>query len=379
MPTTHICERCGKNFKQKSHLNAHMKRKRPCKKDDTLTKLVEEKVKELVNIRTIEPIEEVIDTTPKRITDMHKFTNKIHLGECLKLIKELPDNSIDAVITDPPYFLDGLCNKWDKKKIDKKGSSSMVGNLPKGMKFDREQSIHFRKFYNVLSKEIFRVLKPGGAFLSFSSPRLYHSMAVAIEDAGFEIRDMIGWVYTQSQAKAFTQKHIIAKDKKFSPEEKEELMKKCGNRRTPQLKPAIEPICVAYKPVEGRIIDTVFKYNTGLISVEEDTKTGKGIFPSNVVTTESIDTEFDRVFLIKKPTKHEKGEYNSHLSVKPIKLMEHLCRIFVPKNGIVLDPFMGSGTTALGCIETEKKYIGFEINDEYVRICNKRISELSTH
>jgi site-specific DNA-methyltransferase (adenine-specific) len=364
-----------------------MKRKRPCKKDDTLTKLIEEKVEEkvneLVNIRTMEPIEdnttnEVIVAPTKCIPDMDKLINKIHLGECLELIRELPDNSIDSVITDPPYFLDGLCDKWNKTKIDKKGSSSMVGNLPKGMKFDRKQSIQFRKFYTALSKQIIRVLKPGGTFLSFSSPRLYHSMAIAIEDAGFEIRDMIGWVYTQSQAKAFTQKHIIQRDKKYTPREKEELIEKCGNRRTPQLKPAIEPICVAYKPTEGRIIDNIFKYDTGLIRVEDDTKTGDGIFPSNIVTTEKFNTELDRVFLIKKPTKKEKGDYNSHLSVKPVNLMGHLCRIFVPKDGIVLDPFMGSGTTALGCIEAGKKYIGFEINNEYIEICNRRIYEHTT-
>ena len=123
------------------------------------------------------------------------------------------------------------------------------------MKFDRSQSVKFREFYTEISKEIFRVLKPGGAFLSFSSPRLYHAMASAMEDAGFEIRDMMGWIYTQSQVKAFSQDHIIDKDKTRTPAEKEALKEKCRGWRTPQLKPAIEPICVAFKPIEGRFID----------------------------------------------------------------------------------------------------------------------------
>lgn len=309
--------------------------------------------------------------------EIDSICDKILLGESLELLKKVPDNSIDAVITDPPYFLDGLSNTWKKSDIDKKGSSKMVGNLPKGMKFDRDQSRKFREFYYEVSKEVFRVLKPGGAFLSFSSPRLYHSMAIAVEDAGFEIRDMLGWVYTQSQVKAFTQNHIISKDKKYTESQKETLVEMCKDRRTPQLKPAIEPICLAFKPVEGRIIDNVFKYNTGLMNVSDDVKTGTdGIFPANIVTTDTITDEMDRVFLVKKPTKKDKGEYNTHLSVKPVSLMAHLCRLFAPENGIVLDPFMGSGTTAIGCIESGKHYIGMEINEEYIHISNRRIHEL---
>jgi site-specific DNA-methyltransferase (adenine-specific) len=310
-----------------------------------------------------------------RTYDISTFIDKTHLGECMDLMKKLPDNSIDAVITDPPYFLDGLSNTWDKEHIDKKGSSKMVGNLPKGMKFDRKQSIQFKQFYTTFSTEIFRVLKPGGAFLSFSSPRLYHSLATAVEDAGFEIRDMIGWIYTQSQVKAFRQTHIIRNDKKYTPEEKEQLTELCGDRRTPQLKPAIEPICLAFKPVEGRIIDNVFKYNTGLINIDEDTKTGDGIFPANIVTTHPIDPDMDKVFLIKKPTRKEKGDFNTHLSVKPLELITHLCRIFVPEKGIVLDPFMGSGTTALACTRTGRHYIGYEINKEYIDITTERLSQ----
>ena len=139
--------------------------------------------------------------------------NTIELISCLDGMKKLPENSIDMVCTDPPYFLDGLGDDWNKGKLDKKGASSVVGNLPKGMKFDRKQSRKFYEFYSEVSKEIFRILKPGGAFVSFSSPRLYHSMTMAVEESGFEIRDMLAWVYTQSQVKAFSQDHIIEKDK----------------------------------------------------------------------------------------------------------------------------------------------------------------------
>jgi site-specific DNA-methyltransferase (adenine-specific) len=300
--------------------------------------------------------------------------NTITLGECIEMMKKMPSNSVDMVCTDPPYFLDGLGNNWNKEGLEAKGSSSRVGNLPKGMKFDRKQSKNFREFYTKVSQEIFRVLKPGGAFMSFSSPRLYHSMATAMEDAGFEIRDMLGWVYTHSQVKAFSQNHIINNDKTMTAEQKEQLIELCKDRKTPQLKPAIEPICLAMKPIEGRYIDNFQKYGVGLMNTSDETKLEGGYFPANVVVT---DTCMDKVFLVPKPTKAEKGTYNTHLSVKPTQLIGHLIKLFTKENSIVLDPFMGSGTTAVACVQTKRRYIGFDINEEYITIAHRRIAETS--
>ena len=296
--------------------------------------------------------------------------NTIELISCLDGMKKLPENSIDMVCTDPPYFLDGLGDDWNKGKLDKKGASSVVGNLPKGMKFDRKQSRKFYDFYSEVSKEIFRVLKPGGAFVSFSSPRLYHSMTMAVEESGFEIRDMLAWVYTQSQVKAFSQNHIIEKDKTKSREQKDNLKELCKDWRTPQLKPAIEPMCFAVKPIEGRYIDNFEKYGTGLLNTSHETKVD-GKFPSNVMTTQ--EGVLDTVFLVKKPTKAEKGDFNTHLSVKPLELVEHLIKLFTKDESIILDPFMGSGTTAVAAVKSNRKYIGFDINQEYIDISNKRV------
>jgi len=297
--------------------------------------------------------------------------NTIELIDCLHGMKKLPDNSVDMVCTDPPYFLDGLGNDWDKNKLDKRGHSSVVGNLPKGMKFDKNQSKKFKDFYRLVSKEIFRILKPGGSFISFSSPRLYHAMACAIEDEGFEIRDMLGWVYTQSQVKAFKQDHIINNDKTRTDIEKDALKHLCADWRTPMLKPAIEPMCLAVKPIEGRYIDNFEKYGTGLMHCYEETLVN-GKFPTNIMTTQDgvLDTN---VFLVKKPTKLEKGNLNTHLSVKPVELIQHLIQLFTRENAIILDPFMGSGTTAVAAKTTNRSYIGFELNQEYLDICNSRL------
>jgi site-specific DNA-methyltransferase (adenine-specific) len=311
-----------------------------------------------------------------RLINLDTLINKVTLGECINIMKTMPPNSIDMVCTDPPYFLDGLGDTWNKQSLDNKGSSSVVGNLPKGMKFDRNQSKKFNEFYSKVSTEVFRILKPGGAFLSFSSPRLYHSMAWAIEEAGFEIRDMIGWIYTQSQVKAFSQDHIIEKDKGKSPEQKEQLKELCRDWKTPQLKPAIEPICLAVKPIEGRYIDNFEKYGVGLMNTSDETKVGEGYFPSNIVTTEDVGNEdMNKVFMVPKPTKAEKGSYNTHLSVKPVSLISHLIKLFTKEGALILDPFMGSGTTAVACVQSKRRYIGFDINNEYIEITTKRLKD----
>jgi site-specific DNA-methyltransferase (adenine-specific) len=309
------------------------------------------------------------------MTTLDGLLNKVTLGECIEMMKKIPNNSIDMICTDPPYFLDGLGNDWNKEKLDGKGSSSMIGNLPKGMKFDRNQSKKFKEFYKNVSIEAFRILKPGGAFMSFSSPRLYHAMASAMEDAGFEIRDMLGWIYTKSQVKAFSQNHIIDNDKVMSAEKKEQVKELCNNWKTPQLKPAIEPICFAAKPIEGRYIDNFQKYGVGLMNTSQDTKVGQEYFPANILVTQDVGQDLDKVFLVSKPTKAEKGEYNTHLSVKPTSLIGQLIRLFTKENAIVLDPFMGSGTTAVACIQNNRQYIGFDINKAYIDITHQRITE----
>lgn len=338
----------------------------------------------LVKSIKIEDTDVKINSQPEQkapdTTDLlSSLMNKVTFGECVDMMKKIPSNSIDMVCTDPPYFLDGLGDDWNKVSLDTKGASSVVGNLPKGMKFDRNQSKKFNEFYSKVSAEVYRILKPGGAFLSFSSPRLYHSMAMAMEESGFEIRDMLGWIYTHSQVKAFSQDHIIEKDKSMTAEQKQTLKEACHNWKTPQLKPAIEPICFAVKPIEGRYIDNFQKYGTGLLNTSDDTKTGDGYFPSNIITTEAIEESMDKVFLVAKPKKSEKGDYNTHLSVKPVNLISHLVKLFTKENAIVLDPFMGSGTCAVACIQSNRRFIGFDINTEYIQITERRITEVMAH
>lgn len=378
--------------------------------------------------------------------------------DCLEGLKLLEDNSIDSIVTDPPYELGFMGKSWDST----------------GIAFNVE-----------LWQEALRVLKPGGHLLAFGGTRTYHRMVCAIEDAGFEIRDQIQWIY----GSGFPKSHDISKaiDKKLGA--KREVVGKykrpdgtdrnyeewdsngkvstvsykapttaeCRNITAPSsdeakqwegwgtaLKPANEPIVLAIKPIsEKTIAENVMKWGTGGINIDrcriesrgehkrayqptnhERSVYGKqtafqpsnkeGRFPANVILDEEAGKLLDeqsgitiskdggksgthfsagnkgvkrtdarkghndsggasRFFYCAKASKKERGEGNTHPTVKPLKLISYLITLVTPPNGICLDIFEGSGTHALACIENGFMYIGFELSSEYCKIAEKRI------
>jgi site-specific DNA-methyltransferase (adenine-specific) len=193
----------------------------------------------------------------------------LHLGNCLDVLKTLPDNIIDAIVTDPPYGLAFMGKKWD---------------------------------YDVPSediwKECLRVLKPGGHLLAFAGTRTQHRMAVRIEDAGFEIRDMIAWVYGSGFPKshdiskaidkaAGAEREVMGKERNWGATKADDGKTAYGDYQgdwnitapaTPAakqwqgwgtaLKPALEPITVARKPFTGTVAANVLEYGTGAINVD---------------------------------------------------------------------------------------------------------------
>lgn len=275
--------------------------------------------------------------------------------DCLVGIKKLDENSIDFIATDPPYFLDGMDNSWSDNNLKSKASRARaIGGLPVGMKFDPEQGRKLEKFFYKISKELYRVLKPGGFMVAFSQGRLYHRMVTATEDAGFEIRDMLIWEHNGGQGKAFTQNHFVKK-MKISNEEKERIIEKLDNRKTPQLRPKFEPIVLAQKPKEGTFVENWIKWNTGLIKTD---------FESSQTTA------------LYYPKPHKSPEID-HMTVKPVNLMERLIEIFSIENQTVLDPFLGSGTTGVAAVKKGRNFVGFEIETKYCKIAHNRIQNLT--
>ena len=303
--------------------------------------------------------------------EIREIIDQIICGDALEVLPRLPAHSVDLVLTDPPYFLDKLDNEWTPERAARRFyKSQAVFHLPPGMKFDPNQGRRMYEWYLEVSRELLRVLKPGGFFFSFSSPRLFHRMACAVEDAGFHIRDTFLWLYTQNQPKAMGVTHFIER-MPLSEDTKQSLKERLSGWKTPQVKSCYEPIIVAQKPYEGTFLENMLQHGVGLFHTE--VRIGQNMFPANVLLVEGIEETLDKYFLVPKPSVDERGAFNQHPSVKPLALCEYLIQLTVPEGAVVLDPFLGSGTTALAARSLKRRYIGIEINPEYVAIACKRL------
>jgi DNA modification methylase len=283
------------------------------------------------------------------------FTDII-LGDCRDELKNIKAESVHLVVTDPPYFLDGLDSNWRKGRRETPIGTGSVGGLPVGMKFDPRQGTKLQRFITEVGESMKSALVPGAFAVFFSQPRLVHRLASGLEDAGFEIRDLYAWRYTQrAQFKAFSMDHFVDR-MEISPTEKVQLKRQMQGRKTPQLRPQFEAMVLAQKPRCGTFIENWLTYQTGLIDPNASLD---GRVPSTVMTVE-------------KPVR-ENG--NRHLTVKPVLLIEHLIKLFSIPGQVILDPFLGSGTTAVAAKNTGRACIGIEINPEDVDYSNRRLKE----
>lgn len=317
----------------------------------------------------------------------------IHQGDCLELLRTMPDGSVDSIVTDPPYGLKFMGKAWD---------------------------------YDVppveVWRECLRVLKPGGHLLAFAGTRTQHRMAVRIEDAGFEIRDMIAWVY----GSGFPKSHNL-----------EDQWQGWGTA----LKPAMEPITVARKRLIGTVAENVLTHGTGALNVDgcrvgtvsatfpkirnakifttgsggqEVPNNDKGRWPANLIHdgSEEVVERFPetqsgallpshkrgeqvnafgksngappsrsfgndsgsaaRFFYCAKASSEDRGEGNNHPTVKPTELMRYLVRLVTPPRGTVLDPYTGSGSTGRAATIEGFNFIGVEMDPAFVEIAKQR-------
>lgn len=276
---------------------------------------------------------------------------KVVHGDCLEIMKMLPNNSVDSIVTDPPYGLGFMGKAWDA--------------LPPGLEW---------------AAECLRVLKPGGHLLAFGGTRTWHRLALSIEEAGFEIRDSIAWMYGSGFPK-----HRAA------------------------LKPAFEPIVMARKPFKGSLTANEAVHGTGALNIDgcridgtprtthkvgnirtrnggatmnEGFRVGaypnaSGRWPANVAMDESQAEalEESRYFYVAKAHRSERPVVNgiAHATVKPLALMRWLVRLVTPAGGTVLEPFAGSGTTVEACILEGFHCIAIEREAEYLPLIQARI------
>ena len=280
-------------------------------------------------------------------------------ADCRDFLSTVEPNSVHLAVTDPPYFLEGLNDGWRKGRDGAPRATGSVGTLPVGMKFDPRQGLALQTFISRVGEGMKNAMKPGAFAVVFSQPRLAHRMAVGLEDAGFEIRDLYAWRFTrQAQSKAFTLNHFVDRMNRPEPE-RETIKNHMGGRKTPQLRPQFEAMILAQKPREGTFVDNWIKHETGLIDTTEKLD---GKSPATVMTVE----------------KPSRDWFNSHLTVKPLELVEHLIRLFSLPGQVVLDPFLGSGTTALAAKRVGRSCIGIEINGEYLEIAKRRLDRFDS-
>jgi DNA modification methylase len=402
----------------------------------------------------------------------------LHLGDCLEVMPTLAADSVDSIVTDPPYGLSFMGKNWD-------------------------HGVPGQSFW----AEALRVAKPGAHLLAFGGTRTYHRLACAIEDAGWEIRDCVMWVYGSGFPKSLDVSKAIDKaagcNRPRVPGGQGGVNAILGSRKSGEaisgeakqwqgwgtaLKPAYEPIVVARKPFPGTVAANVLKHGTGAINVDgcrvgtdagwsypngrggsgwhgreslssnlsEPMKAMAGRWPANLIHDGSEEvlglfpqtgvssgggghkkrgigsgngiygvygqrdcpanvglgdsgsaarffycakaskadrdegleqfaavhrvngnkwTDQDyRVTSGERPTSAESGpRRNVHPTVKPTSLMCYLCRLITPPGGIVLDPFMGSGSTGKGAVLEGFRFIGIEREAEYLEIARARI------
>lgn len=391
----------------------------------------------------------------------------LRLGDCANVLKSLPGNSVDSIVTDPPYELGFMDKSWDASGI---------------------------AFNPAVWREALRVLKPGGHLLAFSGSRTYHRMAVAIEDAGFEIRDQIMWVYGSGFPKSMN----VGKQLEKIPAEDSPDWVECWDDREvwlaqwsgwgTALKPAHEPICMARKPLVGTVAQNVLAHGTGALNIDGcrvgaevrtasftsfaachgnslgapgtaearrgtqgEPKEYVGRWPANLIHDGSDevvalfpdakgqqsaitgdeptangfsgavkfggnknrvafpepriedDKSAARFFYCAKASRKDRNEgcesitpkqyshdgrdtpidnayqrnssSNFHPTVKPTDLMRYLCRLVTPPGGVVLDPFMGSGSTGRGAVLEGFGFVGIEREEDYFSIAERRVAD----
>ena len=356
-------------------------------------------------------------------------------GDCVEILRSFPDNSIDSIVCDPPYGIGFMGKDWD-------------------------HSVPTEEW----ARECFRVLKHGGHIVAFGATRAIHRMVCALEDEGFEIRDMINWLYFSGFPKSMDISKQIDKmkgaertDREVSDYDDNKIfspIRQVLNKGTPvteeaqywegwgtNLKPACEPAILCRKPIEKglNVSENVLKWGTGAINIDacrfgfgDPCWVGKAEWTGDPKGDHRKSNCIDHVRILQSPHKrgsmHDLGRWpaniyqcakpsrseretglddlqskdvagkngnkymgvdsagtrsadikNFHPTVKPTKLMAWLCRLLTPKGGIVLDTFLGSGTTGVSASMEGFKFIGTEMNPEYCDIALQRIKHATGH
>jgi len=282
-------------------------------------------------------------------------------GDCMSLIGAVPDNSVHLILSDIPYGIGA--DEWDV--LHENTNSALLGQSPAqeraGAVFKRRgKPINGwseadgnipREYYDWCSKwagEWLRVLKPGGSAIIFAGRRYAPRCVTALEDAGFNFRDMLAWLRPQAVHRA--QRLSIVFERRGDVER----AKQWEGWRLGNLRPTFEPIIWCFKPYRITIADNVLEHDVGAYNQDAFSRYFDGV--DNVLNCG-----------------RESGEGGLHPNQKPMRLMKALIELTTAKGHVILDPFAGSGTTLAAAKELGRHFLGFERDPSYVEAIRKRL------
>lgn len=464
----------------------------------------------------------------------------LYLGDCIEVMRTLPEASVDAVVTDPPYGWGFMGKEWDNfdphvvggenrfagidhKKTSQRSSSMIAGVYDLSVSGNRA----FQAWCEQWAREAYRVLKPGGHLAAFGGPRTYHRLASGIEDAGFEVRDSLLWLFGSGFPKSLNvskaidrangdERPVVGRSDSGlhrgsgttvafgeGVDRSDVLITSAASAASAAwdgygtaLKPAYEPIVLARKPLIGTVAANVLAHGTGALNIDgcrigtegetihlvqsdpanrshsqqaaprgergvdamreaqrasiERTNT-LGRWPANALLDEEAAEQLDRAagapraggnlngsepsrpfdvtygkmdgprewssygdtggpsrfFYTAKASRSEReagleeleparrhdsasrdadapgsnnprlrvnDRHNDHPTVKPLDLMRWICRLVTAPGGLILDPFLGSGTTAMAALDEGFRCVGIDREPRYIEIAQRRIS-----
>lgn len=355
----------------------------------------------------------------------------VYCGDSVRVLRSMPAGSVDSVVCDPPYAIapvgdvsaafavgpeddpvetcvvcgagspaDGLqcCGAClTDLEVDAFAASGMLGQQSQNW---HESATHSRGYADndarqfgrwcvLWARECLRVLKPGGNLVAFGGTRTWHRLAVAIEDAGFEIRDSLAWLYATGFPKSLDVPAALAAHAKrhgaVAGVSGSAVSSGVGADWAgwgTALKPAHEPMVLARKPLDGTVARTVRVHGTGAINIDGG-RLGGGRWPSNVfmdvqqagVLDGGLSDRPSRFFRVAKPDQSERVSVDgvTHPTVKPLALMQELVRLVTPPGGVCLDPFAGSGTTVEACLLEGFESVAVERDAKYLPLIRYRV------
>ena len=288
-------------------------------------------------------------------------------GDSIQIIKTFPDDSFHAIISDIPYGIG--CDNWDilhDNKNSAYGGSSPAQARNGGLfrrrgkplngwsEADKKIPAEYQSWCSSWSGEWLRVLKPGGTCFIFAGRRYAHRCIAALEDSGFTFKDMLAWEKDNAPNRAQRLSEIYRRREDKSNAEKWE------GWRVANLKPLFEPVLWFQKPYKtgGTIADNVI--NNSLGAWNEDALTKYNAYYDTFSNIIRINT-----------TTEDKG---FHIAQKPLKLMELLISLVTIEGQLILDPFMGSGTTCLAAKNLHRHFTGIDIDPVNIKIAQERLN-----